>query len=313
MSAAQMKAQVDKLLTAASSKFVPTGFISEVLLPFIGVVQTTGKFGKHGLGHLRIVNTLAGGRGRFPSVDVRTYSTVNYEIEAHGLEGMVSPQDYRNVEDPFDAEKDETDAISTMLFLGKEKSLADTLADTAVLTQNVTLSGTSQFSDYANSDPLSVAATARKAVRDGSGMAPNALWMDWAVYNVLRFHPAVLDYLGFKDSRPGGLTGEELAKAFDVKRVLIAESMYNSAKQGQADVLAPIWGKHMWFGVAPEKAAKDQVSLGYRLGYAGKSPRQVSKWDLNNPSGAKAILVEDHYDQLLSNAGAAYLVKNAIA
>lgn len=309
----QMKAQVDKLLTNASGKFQPRGMVCEQILPFIGVKQKSGLFGKHGKGHLRIVNSLAGGRGKYPQIDVRSYETQQYLIEAHGLEGLVSADDYANVEEPFDAEKDESNALTTMLWLGKEKSLADTLTSTAIITQNTTLVGPSQFSDYANSDPHSVIMAGKKAVRDGCGVAADTMVLDYDVAEMLRFHPAILDRLGYKEARPGGLSDEELARAFKIARVIIAEAKYNSSKQGQADVLSNVWGKHIVLGVCPTSAAKEQISLGYRLGYIGKSPRQVYKWDIKNPPGSQAILVEDHYDFLMTDAGAAYLIKDAIA
>lgn len=310
---AQLKAIVDKLLTQASSQFVPEGYISEMLLPFIGVTQATGKLAKYGHSHLRIETSYIGGRGKYRRVEPITRSQSTYQIEGHGLEGLVTKDDYRNVEFPYDAEKDEVTGLTSQLWVEKEYSLATTMADTAVLTQNTTLSGTSQFSDYSNSDPLAKFSTARGTVRTGCGKAPDTAWMDWATKNVLKFHPQLLDYLGFKYDRPGGLTDGELAVAMDVKRVLIADVSYNSAKEGQTDVLAAVWGKHIWFGVLPENAAVRQVSLGYRIGYQNQSPRQVTKEAEFNPPGSTKILVEDEYDFLISNATAAYLIKDAIA
>jgi hypothetical protein len=144
-------------------------------------------------------------------------------------------------------------------------------------------------------------------------MYPDTVWMDSKVKSVLKFHPQLLDMLGFKQARPGGLNDSELAMALDVKRVIIADASYNSAKEGQTDVLASIWGKHLWFGVIPESAQVRQVSAGYYLGYKGQSPRKVFKNPENNPPGSTSILVKDDYDFLVSNVGAIYLIKAAIA
>lgn len=310
---AQTSAIIDKLLTNVSSMFNPKGYISEELLPFISVKQKTGKLAKYGLSHLRIERSFTGGRGKYRRVESIARSNTGYDIEGHGLEGLVTKDDYRNVELPYKAEEDETMGISSLLWGEKEKSLADSLSSTVTMTQNITLSGTSQLSDYDNSDPLSVFGTARSTVRGGCGQAPDTAWMDWLVADKLRFHPQLLDLLGFKFDRPGGLNDVELARALNVKKVIVADVMYNSAKEGQADVLASVWGKHIWFGVIPDSAAVRQVSLGYRVGYEGSSPRKVYKWAVNNPPESTAVLVEDEYDFLLSNVGAAYFIKNAIA
>lgn len=310
---AQNRAIIDKLLTNVSSMHVPQGYISEQLFPFIGVTQKTGKLAKYGHSHLRIETSITGGRGAYRRVEPITRSNVGYEVEGHGLEGIVTKDDYRNVEKPYDAEQDEMLGLTSQLWVEKEKVLADALADTAVLTQNTTLSGTSQLSDYDNSDPLSVFKTARAAVRTGCGQKPDTAWMDYDLQQVLKFHPQLLDFLGFKQNRPGGLDDSELAKALDVKRVLVADVTYNSANEGQADVLASAWGKHVWFGVLPQKAQVRQVSAGYRVGYTGGVPRKVYKYAINNPPESTGILVEDEYDFLLSNVGALYLIKNASA
>ncbi len=309
----QLKSQIDMLLTGASSAYIPEGYICEEILPMIGAVQSSGKLAKYGNQHLRIENSVKSGRGAYRRVEAITRSTASYQIEGHGLEGLVSKEDYKNVLNPYDAEKDETMGLTSMLWLEKEQVLADTLTSTSIITQNATLAGSDQYSDYTNSDPLDDFATARSTVRSGCGMAPNLAAMDWAVWNMLRFHPQMLDALGFKMARPGGLSPDELAVALGVEKLLIGKAVKNSAKEGQSDSLAAVWGKHIVFAVAPAKAQPYQVSLGYRVQYQGEQPRKVYKYNPNNPPESTAILVEDNYDMLISNAAAAYLIKDAIA
>lgn len=313
MSQTQMKGIVDPLLTEASSAYVPKDAIADLLFPKLKFSQYTGKLAGYGKNHLRIENTVVGGKGKYRQVEAITRSTQNFQIEGHGLSGLVSKQDYKNVIDPYDAEKDEVMGISTILLLEKEKGLADTLGSTSVLTQNVTLSGTSQFSDYTNSDVVGVCNTAKAAIRNGCGAVANAMILEYSVAEVLRYHPQILDMLGYKFARPGGLTNEELAKAFNVQKVFVPNAMYNSAKEGQADVLAPVWGKNIVFAVIPDSAQKYQISLGYNVRLDDGSPRKVYKQSLFNPPGSTEVLVEDEYDMLISDASAAYLIKDAIA
>ncbi len=309
----QMKAMVDKLLTNVSSGYFPKGYISEMVLPEINSAQYTGLLGKYGKSHLRIENTVIGGRGKYRRVETQARSTTGFNIEGHGIEGMVSKADYRNVEDPFNAERDETLGLASILWLEKEKALADVLSDTAILTQNVTLAGASQFSDYNNSDPIGVSADARAAVMAGCGDVPNLAIMDWLVWNKMRYHPQLLDALGYKYARPGGLTTDEMASALGVEKVLYGMARYNSAAEGQTDVLAPCWGKHLIFAVSPASAGVMQNSLGYMVRLEGSSPRKVYKEAQFNPPGSTKILCEDEYDMLISNAACGYLVKDAIA
>lgn len=309
----QLKAQVAKLLTGVSSGYFPKGFICEQVLPEIKAAQNNGLLGKYGTSHLRIENSVKAGRGKYRQVETRSYSTTQFNIKGHGLEGMVTKEDYRNVEDPFDAERDETIGLSSVLFLEKEKALADSLSDTAIMTQNVTLAGGDQFSDYGNSDPISVLNTAKAAIIGSTGMEANTVIMDVLVKNQLKYHPAILDALGYKFARPGGLKDEELAAALGVDKLLVASARYESAKEGQSSSLAAVWGKHLILAICPDKAEVYQTSLGYMVRPSDGQPRKTYKQENFNPPGSSSILVEDEYDMLLSNVLAGYLVKNAIA
>ena len=310
----QLKAQVDKLLTGVSSMYKPEGFISEMLLPEVQSAQYSGLLGKYGSNHLRIENSVKGGRGKYRRVETIVRSTASFLIQGHGLEGMVTKEDYKNVEDPFDAERDETYGLTNVLMLEKEKALADTLTSTSIMTVNTTLSGTSQFSDYTNSSPISVISTGLAALIDqGIPASQVTAAMDELVLNKLRFHPELVDALGYKFQRPGGLSGEEVAKAFGIKKLLVASARYESAKEGQTSSLAAVWGKHIVLGAFPEKAAVMQKSVGYLVRPTGGQPRKVYKEALFNPPGATSILVEDEYDMLISDANAGYLIKSVIA
>lgn len=309
----QLRAIVDKLLTNVSSAYVPKGFICEQVLPQIQYKQYSGLLGKYGTNHLRIENSVKGGRGKYRQVETRVYSTTQFLIEGHGLEDFISKEDYANVEDPFDAERDGVMGVSTMLWLEKEKTLADALSNTSVMTQNVTLSGTSQYNDYANSDVIGTTTVAKNIILNATGEFPNLAIMDLAVWAVLRYHPQLLDSQGFKWDRPGGLREDEMAKALGVDQVLFGSARYESAKEGQSSSIAPVWGKHLIFAVAPPKAAIMQKSLGYLVRPTGSQPRKVYKETNFNPPGSSKILVEDEYDMLISDATCGYLIANAIA
>ena len=120
---AQIKAQIDKYLTMASEGFQPQGFVADDILPEVKVAQNSGKLAGYGNNHIRIVNTVYGGRGKAPRYESITRSSESYYVESHGLEGMVTKEDYRNVDKPYDAEKDETMGLVTMLKVSREKGL----------------------------------------------------------------------------------------------------------------------------------------------------------------------------------------------
>lgn len=308
-----IRALVDMLLTNVATGYFPDEMISEDILPEVKADHTTGKIGKFGTSHLRIVNTTIAGKGKYRQIEGVARDADSFHIIGHGLGDLVTREDYANVIDPFKAEADSVLVLQTLLWLEKEKALADALGNTGTLTQNTTLTGSNQYNDYLNSDPIGDFNVARQAVYDGCGVTANTAIMSYSVFNKLRFHPEMLVALGYRYDRPGALTEQELCAALEVQKLLIGKAKYNSAQEGQTSVLSDVWGKNIVFAVCPDNPAVPQVALGYTVRLNGADPRKVYKQPVFNPTGATEILVEDRYDQNLLNTKAAYLIKNAVA
>lgn len=307
------RALVDKLLTGVSQAYMPTGFIADQVLPTLKSTSQSGKVTKFGNQHLRVVNSIMGGRAGARRIDTRQFASDQFYVEPHGLEDVIAPEEYGNVQGVFDIEQVVTMQLTTALQMGKEVMLANTLRSTSNLTQNQTLSGTSQFNDYVNSNPVAIFAAAKNAIRAGSGAMADTAIMDYQVADTLRYHPSFVRALGYADNRAGQLTNDELAKVMNVRRVLIADVFYNSSSEGQADALTSVWGKDIIFCAAPNDPAQLQKTLGYWVGLTGEAPRAVYKQPVVNPPNATSIIVKDNYDLILTDLTCGYLIKNAIA
>lgn len=308
----RVSATIDKLLTNASRKLDPMkfNFIHEKVLPKVMVKQTSGKVGYYDKEHLRIVNTVMGGRGKAPYIETGVKSSDTYYIDKHGLAGTVYEEEYDNVDKPFDAERDIMDHLLSHLMLGKEKSFADILFSGTYITNTAALSGQSQWSDYNNSDPVSKIEDTKETIRGTCGFDPNKMIISKPTFKKLKFHPGILASLGFTHSRPGGLKLSELEEVFSVK-ILVGDSMYNSVNRGQTDSLTDIWGKNCLLYYAPDSPSLRDQALGFYL--QRKEARKVYKWANNNPPNSKDILVEDSYDNLLTDVNCAYLLTAVIA
>jgi len=310
----QNVAITDKFLTNASNMLLPAGYISEMILPAVRVKETTGKIANYGNGHLRIVNTVHVGEGEYARVESITRDSDSYSIEDHGLQGTITANDFANVEKPYDARIDETLALTTHLWLGKEKALADTLQDPTIITQGATLVGNAQYNnrDHADSNPIEDMQTARDTILDAAGVSINAAAMSRKVFNALRFHEQLLRNLGFTDSRAGSLSGAELAVALELDFIFVGDAIFNSAKQGQTAVIAPVWGKDLIYMKMGEPALRQKV-LGWEIRKAGTTPRSVVRKSNFTPVGSEEVAVTDNYDQLILNTECAFLIQDAIA
>lgn len=311
------RAIIDMFLTNHSNGLFndTNDFIAERILPAVPVKETTGKVPNYGTDHLRIVNTSHIGKGGYLEVDTITRGSDTYDIQDHGLTTTVTQREKDNVQRPYDALIDATTVLTSMQMLAKEKALADSLQDPTIITQGTTLSGNSQYDkkDHADSDPIEDSLTAKETIRSACGRKPNTIITSDTVADRLRVHSQLLDALGFKESRPGGLTDQELARALGVDQILIGSAVYETAKQGQTSSLADIWAKDLIYAVIAPRIELRQKTLGIEVRKNAKAPRRVRRWNLNEPEGATKVNVLDDYDQLILNAECAYLIQDAVA
>lgn len=308
-------ARVDKLLVNVSRRRNVEGLVADKVLTNISVVQQTGLIGSYGKGNLRIEHDIVGGETPYPRITSSAKDSDRYVLVKHGLSGVVTEEDYKNEEQPFDARKDKIMDLTDKIKLGRERALAASLGSTSVLTNNVTLSGTDQYTDYTNSAPLEDWATGRKSIYDNSGQivegAGGFAIMPWPVYNVLKFHPDLTDQFKYVGAAKKGLDFEQMRSVMGVSRLLVPYCQYNSADEGATDSIAACWANDIIIGFAPQRGTKHIESLGFYITRGTKDTR-IFVNPLKNPPNADELLIDIEYDFLLTEVGAAYLIKDAI-
>lgn len=125
---------------------------------------------------------------------------------------------------------------------------------------------------------------------------------------MLSEHPQIIDRI--KYSQLGVTTEELLAKIFKVDKILVGEAGSNTAKEGQTDALAYVWGKGVIVAyIAPQVRIK-MLTLAVTFTY---SVRQVIRWNDFDKKGTYIRVGDDNYSQVIIAAAAGYLIQNAIA
>ena len=123
-----------------------------------------------------------------------------------------------------------------IIALNEEINLFNNILTTANITQNLTLSGTSKWSDYVNSDPVSVVVAARRTVQQQIGDFPNNLLLSQPVLDTLANHPRILDRVKYTaNGARNQLDEQDLARVFKVNKVLVSAAIYQTSNEGEAD------------------------------------------------------------------------------
>lgn len=297
----------DQVLTNVSVAYQNGELIADKIMPVVTVKKESGYYYEYDRSNQAVESDVRAPGTRANRVDWGLTRTPYGPLVEHSLEAEVTKEDYEQADTIIDALSDATETVKDNLLQIRENKLATYMATSGNFTNKTTLSGNSQFNDYANSDPIGVVETAKETVRESIGISPNAMWMGKKVYDKLVHHPDLLER--FKYSERGVLTMEHLKALFGVDQIWIGDRRKMTSAEGQAFTGSDIWGKHLWVGrVAPTLKLK-QITFGYHLMLEGSE--QTEKWYEVGPK-SYYVRTSMNYEQKTVAEQAVYAVFNAV-
>lgn len=174
----------------------------------------------------------------------------------------------------------------------------------------VTLSGTSQWSDFTNgvSDPVKDVEAGKEAVRQAIGKRPNTIIMGAQVFAKCKQHPKIIDRLKYTTREIA--TPEVLASLFDVDRVLVGDAVYsNDAGTAFTDV----WGKSVVMGYTETASVQDMgaPSFGYTYNLGGYPIAETPYLDRNSKTWYFPVTRSEA--PVIAGSSAGYLISAAVA
>jgi len=304
----QQDVVVDPALSNVSIKYTNDTFIADMVLPIVKVSKQTGKYYVYDKANLRVDKTNRAAGSAANEIDFGVSPSGTYACDDHALKGFVVDEVQDQAEAALNPLIDETETVTEKLMLDREVNAATLLTSTANLTQNTTLSGTSQWSDYSNSDPIGDVRTARTTIHQNTFKKPNTLILGKQVFDILVEHPAIIERI--KYSQLGVVTEELLARVFQVEKVLVGEAGSNTAVEGQTDSLSYVWGKNAIVAYISPVVRLKMLTLGVTFTY---SQRLVKRWRDEDREGTYVRVGNDNYVQKIVAAAAGYLIKAVVA
>jgi hypothetical protein len=304
---------VDPILTNVALGYSNDAYIADLLLPEIGVNFQTGKHWIYDQGRFRNTPSKRGTGAESGEVALSLTTGNPYFCEDHALKQFVPDEDVENATTPTDPYTDATENVTEQLLIAKEVEAASILTSTSVITQNTTLSGTSQFSDYSNSDPFTVIETGKQTIHNATHLAVNTMVIGKQAYDKLKYHPALLERV--KYSQRGQMTPDLIASLFEVDRLVIGAAGYNTTKEGQTDSMSYIWGKDILLAYVAPRIAPKMLTLGltYRWNKKSKTVKRLRGTKEDDRNGTYVRAGDDYYDQNVVAASCGYLIKSATA
>ncbi len=302
---------VDPILTTVAQGYRNSELVFPSLFPVVPVDQRGGKIIQFGREDFRLYNTARAPGAATKRLEVG-YSGTAFSLNDYSLEGKVPFESMQeaNAVPGIDLGKVAVMKVQNVIQLGNEV-MAATIATTAGSYQaanKVTLSGTSQWSDYSGtSDPSKDIQTAIEAVRTAVGKRPNTVVLGPKVWSALKQHPKIIDRIKYtgRDS----ITLEMLATLWDVKRVVVGDAIYEDA----AGAIQDVWGKYVVVAYTDVSGLNDGglPSYGYTYRLRNYPLVEVPYQDRNAKSWIYPVT--DSLAPVAASINAGYLISAVVA
>ncbi len=315
-------------LTAITMAYRNQAFIADRVLPRVPVDSSSFKYSKYTLADgFTIPDTRVGRKSAPNRIDWTATETPGVTID-YGLEDAIPYADVQNAQAaqstqgvlPIDPEARSTELLSDLVGLDRENRVANGANGVFVLNtypaaNRTTLAGTTQWSDFTNSDPVQ----AILGALDTPVIRPNVLVLGQAVWSKLRSHPKVTAavYPTGGNATGGGtaVARQALADLFELDEVVVGSSWYNSAKPGQSASLTRLWGKHAALIYRAPQIISPQGTITF--GFTPQWGERIAGTVADDPSvglrGGTVVRVGESVNEVISANDAAYFFQNAVA
>lgn len=216
----------------------------------------------------------------------------------------------------FDPELVAAAGLTNLIMLDREVRVASIVQNPSNYSaaRRLVLSGTSQFSDYTNSDPIGVF----KAAFQGTLIyRPNKMSMGRDVWTVLSSHPKLVNAVKGNVTGQGIITPEDFVRLFageGLKELNIGEGFVNTARRGQPEVLSRVWGKSIQLNYIDTEARPEMgnPTWGFSAQYG---TRFGGSWEDKNVGlqGGKIVRIGERITEIVCAPDTGFIIQNAVA
>jgi hypothetical protein len=310
--------KIDVALSAFAKGYKNNLLVGDQLFPTVEVQNQSDKYWIYGRENQQVyadsdLRAPAASAGRI----VQTVSNTNYSIVDHSLARLIPDEERGNFQ-LGDVEQWATQYVTDKLALLKEvrvAGIATTLANYAA-TNRVTLAGTTQWSDFVNSDPGTDMETAKQQLRKAGINSGLKLLIGDDVFVKLRRHTKILQAMTYA-AGPGALrpvSAQDLAAYFGIDEVIVGSSITLNA----AGTPSFVWGKHAVLFFNQPTTSMQDPSFGKAFQWVnapGTTGGYSTQIDRVSPGSAKAdeLHVHWYYGLAITSNISAYFFQNAVA
>jgi hypothetical protein len=317
---------IDPVLTGIAMAYrnPASSYIADLVLPRMTPFEKEAfTYNKWTLAEGYTVPDTKVGRKSSPNEVEFTAARTPSQTADYGLDDILPVPDIANAAGTVDPRNHAVETLTDLIMIDREVRVAGLIfaAGTYPGANTVTLSGTSQWSDFTNSNPISDIMTAL----DTPVLRPNVAIFGRATFSKLIQHPKINNAVVGNAPNAGVVRRQQIAELFELEEVLVGESFVNTAKKGQAATMSRVWGKHAAF-IYRNPLTRDvdgPITFGFTAQFnppgSPTAPGLAARFAGSMPEpktglrGSERIRVGESVKEEISANDLGYFIQNAVA
>lgn len=233
------------------------------------------------------------------------------KVVDYGLDDLVPNEDIEADNQGVDPLGTAVAYLTNLINLAREIRTANLVFNTASYSAGLyqTLSGTSQWSDSVNSDPVAAIGDAL----DVPIMRPNIAVFGQQAWTKTRRNPKIVQAIKGTAQGAGMVTRQEFADFFELQGLYVGAGFANTAKKGQTAAVSRVWGKHAAF-LYRDRAAGPQagVTFGMTAAWGGKIAGTLNEEKIGL-TGAQRVRSGERVKEIITAPDVGFFFQNAVA
>lgn len=313
---------IDTELTGVALSYPQGRLIADRVLPRLpGMAGEKFKWNKWTKSESFTIPDTKVGRKSAPNEIEFTAEEVLGQTEDYGLDDFIPLKDLRQAAirgNTFRIRARAVTGLTRLIMLAREVRVANLVFDQAqyAAANKVALVGVNQWNDKTNSDPLDDILTGL----DAAFVRPNKMTIGREPWSKLISHPKIATATGAATKSSGIVRMEQIQELFELDEINVGESRLNTAKKGQPEAYARVWGKHCllhWTDEMVQDTEDEFITFGFTaVRELGNGVDRVAG-SIDDPKrgleGGETVRVGEAVDEVIAAADVAFFIENAVA
>jgi len=284
-------------------------FVANRAFPVVNVAKQTDKYFTYSQADFMRDQVQRRADGTESAGTGYSLSTASYSCDVFALHKDIGDQTRANSDNPLNPDMDATRFLSQQMLIRQEVQWAADAFTTSIWGTDAT---PSPLWDAASSTPIADVETAKNTVLTNTGYVPNTIIMSYKAFSALVDNADIVDRI--KYTSQDSVTEELLARVFNVDRVLVMASVYNSAQEGATASYSQVGDKDVLVCYTPSAPGLMVPSAGYTMNWSGVSAglgtsSAISRYRMDTLR-ADRIEIEAAFDFKIVSSALGYFLSN---